>query len=125
MAARLASGGDPSDAGTEILAGSLVRLPEPVVVLGDNWLEAEVTAIDRFGNVQLAAPGTALDGYPTKVVIGGLHAARGRTFGDARAGELVVYVDSAGRVAVAVNGGRAVVALGVTHGDVLRLEREN
>jgi S-adenosyl-L-methionine hydrolase (adenosine-forming) len=125
VAARLAMGGDPSDAGTEILPNSLVRLPEPVLVLGDSWLEAEVTAVDRFGNVQLAAPGTALDGYPSAVLIGGLRAARGRTFGDARAGELVVYVDSAGRVAVAVNGGRAVVALGVSHGDVLRVEREN
>ena len=52
---------------------------------------------------------------------GGMRAARVRTFGDARPGELVVFVDSAGRVAVAVNGGRAVVALGVTPGDVLRV----
>jgi S-adenosylmethionine hydrolase len=125
VAARLASGGDPSDAGTEVPASTLVRLPEPVVVLGDGWLEAEVTAVDRFGNVQLAAAGGSLAGFPPSVVIGGVRAARGRTFGDARQGELVVYVDSADRVAVAVNGGRAVVALGVTPGDVLRMEREN
>jgi S-adenosyl-L-methionine hydrolase (adenosine-forming) len=121
VAARLASGADPADAGTEVAAGTLVRLPDPVVVIGDGWLEAEVTAVDRFGNVQLAAPGQTLDGLPQAVVVGGLRAARGRTFGDAHPGELVVYVDSAGRVAVAVNGGRAVVALGVTPGDVLRV----
>jgi hypothetical protein len=32
-----------------------------------------------------------------------------------------VYVDSADRIAVAVNGGRAAVVLAVTPGDVLRL----
>ena len=80
-----------------------------------------MTAVDRFGNVQLAVSGAVLDGFPDGVEIGGLRASRGRTFGDARPDELVVYVDSADRVAVAVNGGRAVIALGVTPGDVLRL----
>lgn len=125
VAARLALGRDLLDAGTEVPAGTLVRLPDPVVVLGDGWLEAEVTAVDRFGNVQLASPGASLDGFPHPVLVGGLRAGRGRTFGDARPGELIIYVDSADRIAVAVNGGRAVVALGVTPGDVLRVEREN
>jgi S-adenosylmethionine hydrolase len=125
VAARLAMGDNLLDAGTEVQVSTLVRLPDPVVVLGDGWLEAEVTAVDRFGNVQLAASAPDLDGFPSTVVVGGLRAARGRTFGDARPGELVVYGDSAGRVAVAVNGGRAVVALGVTPGDVLRVERES
>ena len=121
VAARLANGTDPAEAGSEVAPDGLVRLPDPVVVLGDGWLEAEVTAVDRFGNVQLAASGAVLDSFPANVAIGGLRASRARTFGDARAGELIVYVDSADRVAVAVNGGRAVVALGVTPGDVLRL----
>nr|WP_231930861.1 SAM hydroxide adenosyltransferase [Micromonospora coriariae] len=51
----------------------------------------------------------------------GRSAVKGRTFGDARAGGLVVYVDSAGLVAVAVNGGRAVDLLGVAAGDLLRV----
>jgi hypothetical protein len=121
VAAMLAGGEDPLSAGTEVPVDSLVRLPDPVVVLGDGWLEAEVTAVDRFGNVQLAAPGAVLEGFPAALAIGGIRATRGRTYGDARPGELVVYIDSADRVAVAVNGGRAVVALGVTPGDVLRL----
>jgi S-adenosylmethionine hydrolase len=121
VAARLAAGADPAEAGSAVDPSSLVRLPDPVVVLGEGWLEAEVTSVDRFGNVQLAAPGDALSAFATDLSIGGLRATRARTFGDARPGELVVFVDSAGRVAVAVNGGRAVVALGVTPGDVLRL----
>lgn len=124
VAARLALGNDPGDAGTPVPASSLVRLPEPVVVLGDGWLEAEVTTVDRFGNVQLAASGAAIAEFPAKLLIGGVHATHAHTFGAARQGELVVYVDSAGRVACAVNGGRAVVALGVAHGDVLRVEIE-
>jgi S-adenosylmethionine hydrolase len=121
VAARLAGGAEPGAAGSTVDPGSLVRLPDPVVVLGDGWLEAEVTAVDRFGNVQLAAPGDAMSGFTNEVSVGGLRASRVRTFGDAGPGELVVFVDSADRVAVAVNGGRAVVALGVTPGDVLRV----
>jgi S-adenosyl-L-methionine hydrolase (adenosine-forming) len=121
VAARLAGGADPAGAGSVVDPVSLVRLPDPVLVLGEGWLEAEVTQVDRFGNVQLAAPGAALDAFPSTVTVGGLRAARVRTFGDARPGELVLYVDSADRAAVAVNGGRAVVALGVSPGDVLRV----
>jgi S-adenosylmethionine hydrolase len=50
-----------------------------------------------------------------------MRARRAATFADASRGELVVFVDSAGRVAVAINGGRAVVALSVTPGDVVRI----
>jgi S-adenosyl-L-methionine hydrolase (adenosine-forming) len=121
VAARLASGEDPAGAGSLVDPDSLVRLPDPVLVRGEGWLEAEVTTVDRFGNVQLAAPGDALDAFPDTLSVGGLRAAKVRTFANVRAGELMVYVDSAGRVAIAVNGGRAVVALGVTPGDVLRI----
>jgi S-adenosylmethionine hydrolase len=123
VAARLATGADPATAGTEVDAAELVRLPDPIVTLGSGWLEAEVTSVDRFGNVQLAAPGPALDDLGEELLVGGLRATRARTFGDAGAGALIAYVDSAERVAVAVNGGRAVVALGVAPGDTLRLAR--
>jgi S-adenosyl-L-methionine hydrolase (adenosine-forming) len=45
----------------------------------------------------------------------------GRTFGDAPAGGLVVYVDSAGHVAIAVNGGSAAEVLGAAAGDTVVL----
>ena len=50
-----------------------------------------------------------------------MRARRGTTFQDVGQGELLVYEDSAGRVAVAVNGGRAVVVLSVRPGDVVRI----
>jgi S-adenosylmethionine hydrolase len=121
VAARLALGHELDDAGSTVDAQTLVRLPDPVVVTGDGWVEAEVLTVDRFGNVQLAAPGQALDGLGAALSVGGMRAVRAKTFGDGTPGQLVVYVDSAGRVAMAINGGRAVVALAVTPGDVLRI----
>jgi S-adenosylmethionine hydrolase len=120
-AARLATGAPLAEAGPAMPPERLVRLPEPVVSTGHGWLEAEVLTVDRFGNVQLAAPGAALAGLGDRLTVVGIPAVRGATFADAPAGELVVLVDSADRVAVAVNGGRASVVLGVAPGDVVRI----
>jgi S-adenosyl-L-methionine hydrolase (adenosine-forming) len=120
-AGRLAAGADLRDAGPAIEPGGLVELPEPMVAWGDGWLEAEVLTVDRFGNVQLAAPATTLEQLPDRVTVGGCRAVRGETFADAATGQLVVYADSAGKVAVAVNGGRAAMMLAVTPGDILRI----
>lgn len=120
-AARLATGAPLAEAGPALDPARLVRLPDPVVAVGDGWLEAEVLTVDRFGNVQLAALGDALAALPDRVTVGGVPAVRGATFADAPAGGLVALVDSADRVAVAVNGGRASVVLGVSPGDVLRI----
>jgi S-adenosyl-L-methionine hydrolase (adenosine-forming) len=121
VAARLAAGAPLAGAGPEIDPDTLVRLPEPVVVIGDGYVEAEVVTVDRFGNVQLAAPGPTLDGLAEHLVVGGVRATRAGTFADGAPGSLIAYVDSAGQVALGINGGRAVVALAVTPGDVLRL----
>ena len=121
-AARIAAGAAVSDAGPPIDQATLVRLPDPVVTVGDGWIEAEVMTIDRFGNVQLAAGGSMLAGLgPDLIVNGNVRARRGATFGDVDPGDLLVFEDSAGRVAVAVNNGRAVVVLSVRPGDIIRL----
>ena len=120
-AARFALGAPLAEAGPAVDPAGLVRLPDPIVAVGDGWLEAEVLTIDHFGNVQLAAPASALDRLGPAVRVGDLPAVHGTTFGDAPAGELIVYADSAGRVAVAVNGGRAAGVLAATTGDVLRV----
>jgi S-adenosylmethionine hydrolase len=121
VAARLASGAPLRAAGDQIDPDSLVRLPEPLVAVGDGYLEAEVLTVDRFGNVQLAAPGECLAGLRDSLIVGGIHAVRRGTFGEAPPGALIVFTDSADRVALAINGGRAVVALSVSPGDVLRI----
>ncbi|PWR14016.1 hypothetical protein DKT68_00350 [Micromonospora acroterricola] len=127
VAARLALGAPLTDAGPRIDPTGLVRLPAPVVAGDTEGFTAEVLTVDHFGNVQLAAPADLLVPLPGTVAVGppapapSRTAVRGRTFGDAQAGGLVVYVDSAGLVAVAVNLGRAVDLLGVAPGDLLRV----
>jgi S-adenosylmethionine hydrolase len=100
---------------------TLVRLADPVVAIGEGWMEAEVLTIDRFGNVQLAAPGAYLHQLPDRVTIGGCRAMRGETFSDAPSGGMVVFADSANQLAIAVNGGRAAVMLAVNPGDIVRI----
>jgi S-adenosyl-L-methionine hydrolase (adenosine-forming) len=121
-AARIAAGAALSDAGPAIDTSTLIRLPDPVVTVGDGWLEAEVMTVDRFGNVQLAAEGTTLAGLGSELVVNGnVRARRGTTFGDVDPGDLLVFEDSAGRVAIAINNGRAVVVLSVRPGDIVRI----
>jgi S-adenosyl-L-methionine hydrolase (adenosine-forming) len=121
-AARIAAGAELGDAGPAVDPDTLVRLPDPVVAVGDGWLESEVMTVDRFGNVQLAAGGATLAGLGTELLVSGnVRARRGATFQDVDTGDLLVYEDSAGRVAIAVNGGRAVVVLSVRPGDLVRL----
>jgi S-adenosylmethionine hydrolase len=125
VAARIALGRDLADAGPAVAISDLVRGPEPIFQAGDGWLEAEVRTVDRFGNVQLAAPGTALDAVAprgSRLRVGGVSAVHAATFGDAPPGGLVVYVDSAGYVAIAANGGSAAVDLSAAPGDVLRVQ---
>jgi S-adenosylmethionine hydrolase len=119
VAARLASGGPLAGAGPAVDPETLVRLPDPVVRPVADGFTAEVLTVDHFGNVQLAAPGTLLAPLPARVRVAGRPAAHVRAFGDVGAGELLVHVDSAGLVAVAVNTGRAVDLLGVRPGDLL------
>jgi S-adenosylmethionine hydrolase len=121
VAARIAIGHDLAGAGPELDPAALVRLPDPLVIVGDDSVEAEVLTVDRFGNVQLAAPGSVLAGLGTLLTVCGVRAVRGNTFADAPPGSLVIYVDSADHVAVAINGGRAVVALSVSPGDIVSI----
>ncbi|MEV4492601.1 SAM-dependent chlorinase/fluorinase [Micromonospora coxensis] len=121
VAARLALGASPAEAGPAVDPATLVRLPEPVVRREPGGFVAEVLTVDHFGNVQLAAGADLHDALPTRPRVAGHPAVRGRTFGEAPDGALVVLVDSAGLLAVAVNGGRAADLLGVAPGDLVRV----
>lgn len=123
VAARLALGAPLTQAGPAVDPADLVRLPAPEVLVSADRVAAPVLTVDHFGNVQLAASESVLDRLGTALAVNGVPAVRGGTFGDVPAGGLVVYVDSADRVAVAVNSGRAADLLGVTSGDQVRLTR--
>jgi S-adenosylmethionine hydrolase len=120
-AARLAIGVPLGEAGPDVDVAELVRLPDPFVRVADGMVEAEVVQVDRFGNVQLAAPAEASAALPSQVTVNGRPATRATTFSDVPPGALLVLGDSAGMLAVAVNAGRAVEALSVAPGDVVRI----
>lgn len=130
VAARLCRGLDPAALGPPVDPADLVRLDEPTVTVTPGRLAAEVLTVDAFGNVQLAAaaadlaaaglaPGTAVT---VRTGAGDHPAVVGRTFADVAPGELLVHPDSAGRVALAVNGGSAAAALGTRDRDTVRVE---
>jgi S-adenosylmethionine hydrolase len=122
VAARLLAGRDFADAGEPIDVVSLVTLPALEARILPGQLRAQVRMIDRFGNLQLALPAPALAGLATHVTVNGRDATRADAFGHVPAGALLVFADSAGYVAVAVNGGRASATLAVAPGDTLVIE---
>ena len=121
VAAHLAAGIPLAQAGDRLDVASLVTLPEPVSRVRNGSVDAEVLTVDRFGNAQLSVTGRdaaragltpgatatlAWEGHEQAVPFGA-------TFGDVAAGELVCFRDSAGYVAIAVNGGNAAQQLGL------------
>jgi S-adenosylmethionine hydrolase len=90
-----------------------------------------VVSIDRFGNVvldlgrdELAAAGFD---HGERLEVSGPRghgpASYVTTFGDVAPGETVLYADSSGWITVAVNGGNAAEALGVSYEDMIDLTR--
>ena len=128
-AAHLARGLDPGELGAPLDPGELVRadLPEPAV--GRSSLAATVLYVDRFGNMQLnlraehaeqagIEPGTRLE---LQLPLERYYAVAAHTFADARAGDLLLYEDSYGILAIAINGGDAALTLQAKPGDELRI----
>jgi S-adenosylmethionine hydrolase len=128
-AAHLAAGVAPENFGPAVDPATLVRLPEAETIVEQGKLTTEIRYIDAFGNIQLAATGADLDasgatpGTTAHANLNGrsVKATVGRTFADAILDGLIVYVDSAGRVALAVNGGSAANDFGGTIGDPVLL----
>jgi S-adenosylmethionine hydrolase len=124
VAARLAGGAELIAAGTEIDVEDLVTLPAPERRIRDSVAEGEVLTVDGFGNVQLTI--TASDaaqiglkpGATAHIRAGGhvLTVPYREMFGAVAPGELVAYTDSAGLVAIAVNGGNAAQRLSLPPG---------
>ena len=122
VAARLAAGEALADAGMPLDPDDLVRVELPTPERGEHAM-----VIDGFGNVQLdARPGdleAARLGREVEIGDDGRRARYLRTFADAEPGELLLYEDAAGMLALAVNGGEAAAELGgVAPGDELRLQ---
>jgi S-adenosyl-L-methionine hydrolase (adenosine-forming) len=129
VAAALAGGAALERVGSPIDPASLIALAGLEPQIEERTLRAAVVAIDRFGNLELAAALTDLDaagiaGNSTVLVDAGggpLRAQAGRTFSDVAAGELLLYEDSSGALSLAVSSGSAAQRLAVAAGDELRI----
>jgi S-adenosyl-L-methionine hydrolase (adenosine-forming) len=130
VAARLAAGEQLAHAGEPSDPEQLVKLELARPRWEDGALVASAIYVDRFGNVQVNASHEDLVGAELGVGLGtpveldagshGRHRAHYvRTFADVGAGELLLYEDADGTLAVAVSQGSAAGRLGVAVGDSL------
>ena len=95
----------------------------------DGGVDARVLYVDRFGNMQLNMSRDDLDelgivpGTRFELELSGerYYATAARTYGDARPGEIVLYEDSYGNVAVAINRGSAAEMFSAHPGQRVRL----
>ena len=128
-AARLAAGASLEDLGVPIDTGGLVGLPAPLLSrLAGGSFAAEVTWIDRFGNVQLAARREELPEGTTELRVsigcpGRSSAAKvAAAYGQLAPGELGLLVDSYGHLALSLNEASAAESLGVGEQEVVIVE---
>jgi S-adenosyl-L-methionine hydrolase (adenosine-forming) len=129
VAAHLANGVDIDTVGDEVDIDTLVTLPRPARRIRAGGAEGEVLTVDRFGNIQLSIEAADLDRLGVRmdtaitVTLGrrSLSVPYLETFGAVPAGELVAFLDSAGCVALAVNGGNAAQRLGLPPGAHVRI----
>jgi len=125
VAARLAGGATLLDAGDACDPGGLVAIELPMARVEDAVLVAHVLHVDRFGNVQLNVEEPPFSvGAVVSLSTASRRSERARcvrTFADAGIGELIVYEDSYGWLAVAVNAGDAAARLDVAVDDELRI----
>ena len=106
-----------------------VRLPKPALKkVRDNLLQAEILAVDAFGNLitnirteDLAALGSA--GARSFKIIAGQREITNfrRTFGEGAAGELLVVPGSAGYLEIVARGASAASTLGLQPGGMVGL----
>jgi S-adenosyl-L-methionine hydrolase (adenosine-forming) len=129
VAAHLARGASPADAGEEIDPGSLVRIESPEPVIDPGRVVAHVVSIDHFGNAALDLADRHLPqsglrmGHPVRVEVAGptRDAVFALTFADVPEGGLLLYEDSNASLALAVNRGNAAAELDLKPGSEVTL----
>jgi len=121
VAARLAAGAPLGEAGAPLDPRALVPAPltRPVRE-ADGALVAHVVGADAFGNLELDADDLELP-VGAEAEVAGRRARVARTFADVGRGELLLYRDAGGAVALAVREGDAAGALGLSAGDDVRI----
>ena len=129
VAARLALGCDPADAGEPFDPDTLQRVELPRPHSEEGTLVAHALTVDRFGNVGLNLghedlAGTEISlGSTVEIEAGGERylANYAVTFTDVKPGELIVYEDAYRMLAVAINRGDAASTLALVPDGEVRL----
>jgi len=130
-AAHVSNGLALEDLGSEVSMGDLVRVSFPAPAAAPDGLRCVILSADRFGNLQLAARPPDLESAGLSEA-SRLQATAGdyvldvplvRTFADLRPSQAGLNVDSAGFLALVVNGGSAAQAFGLGAGDDVLLAR--
>jgi S-adenosylmethionine hydrolase len=129
VAAHLAAGADLEDLGEEIDPDDLVRVRLPVPEVGSDKLVGNVLTVDRFGNLALNVTREHLDELSLssgdwvelQFALDPYYAQVAETYADARRGELILYEDSYGAIAIAVRDGNASRLTGAGPGDRVRV----
>jgi S-adenosylmethionine hydrolase len=115
VAAHLSLGAHLSEAGEAIDPASLAALELPMPEIGADRVVANAIHQDGYGNVTLNLDASMLadgpfgpgDGLGVRAPDGRFEAVWARTFSDAGPGDLLLFEDSSGALALAVSGGSA------------------
>lgn len=133
VAAHLAVGSARLDElGPSVPVHDLVRLPAPEPRVTDGELLTAVTYVDSYGNVRLAGGRADLEravegldaGRPLSIRVGDgdlLRATFAPSFGHVEAGAALLYVDSTGDLALALNQASFAATHAVEPGDAVRI----
>ena len=129
VAAHLCLGRDPSELGPALDLDRLIILPEPTSLVSEGQVEGEVVSVDRFGNIQLSITAGDLAflgmraGLSVGVGIGrrSLSMPFRESFSAVPPGDLVIFTDAAGLIAIAVNSGDAAQQLALPPGARVRI----
>jgi S-adenosylmethionine hydrolase len=128
-AAHLSLGVPLTELGPPIDPGALVRLDVPVPDVGQNRIRASVLYVDHFGNIQLnlkrrhleeagVLPGVMVE---LELSLDRYYATAARTFADARPGDIILYEDAYGNIAIAISGGSAAALFGAGANQEVRI----
>ncbi len=128
-AAHLALGAELGDLGPPVDPDALARIDLPTAEVGENRIRATVLYIDRFGNIELnlsreqlqqaeVTPGMQVE---IELALERYYAVVGRTFADARLGDIIIYEDAYRNIALAISGGNAAAMFGATPGQEVRI----
>jgi S-adenosylmethionine hydrolase len=129
VGARLAAGAELLEAGEPLDPAELRDLPLPQASVGDGMATAHAILIDRYGNVALNMGHAELIELGLPIGSRARVSAAGReaeavvvqTFADVPEGQLLLYEDAWGSLALAVNRGDAAATLGVGVDDEVRV----